>query len=63
MFTQKYSVEEVTSILNLEFVSTRLKVAERTTYPNFELRSYDETYLIYAVLMDFIEAQSVGDIF
>jgi len=63
MLTQNYSIEEQTTILNFELVSTRLNVSESSTCLNFEIRSYDETYLIYAVLMDFIEARSVGDIF
>ena len=63
MLTHNFSIEEVTTILNFENVSTRLKVTEHTVYPNFEIKSYDETFPIYAVLIDFIEAQSVGDIF
>jgi hypothetical protein len=30
---------------------------------NFEIRIYDQTFPIYKILLDFIEAQSIGDVF
>ena len=40
-----------------------MKVINTSTVLNFELNSYDESYEIYKVLLDFMESMAIGDIF
>jgi len=50
-------------VLNYDFVNNNVFITLSSDILNFELRDYDETYIIFKILLDFIESLSVGDIF
>ena len=40
-----------------------MKVVNTSIVLNFEIASYDETYEIYQILLDFIDSSDMGDVF
>jgi hypothetical protein len=57
-----FTTEQI--VLNCGIASTSLSFAtDQTVLLNFELNCYDQSYLIYKILLDWIESFTVGDIF
>jgi hypothetical protein len=61
--SRRLTFAEILTELNFDNTSIKPRFDETTVELNYELRDYDAFAPIYAVLIDFLEAQSIGDIF